>query len=81
MVTMGRCDGDHHHTYPWWSMWSPSCIAPYSSSSMCKGEGSVYKLVPLGGGVSVRAGAIRGRGQCISWCLGGGGGGESEKIE
>ena len=32
------------------------------------GEGSVYELVPLGGGVSVGAGAIRGRGQCMSWC-------------
>ena len=29
----------------------------------------MYELVPLGGGVSVQAGAIRGRGQCMSWCL------------
>ena len=28
----------------------------------------MYELVPLGGGVSVGAGAIGGRGQCMSWC-------------
>ena len=42
-------------------MWSPSCTAPFSSSSMYEG-----------GGVSVRAGAIRGRGQCTSVAIGGG---------
>ena len=50
----------------------------------------MYKLVPLGEGVSVQAGAIRGRGQCMSWCHWGEGsvyelvplgGGESEKIK
>ena len=33
------------------------------------GEGSVYELVPLGGGVSVQAGAFGGRGQCMSWYI------------
>ena len=29
----------------------------------------MFELVPLGGGVSVQAGAFGGRGQCMSWYI------------
>ena len=52
----------------------------------------MYEMVPLGGGVSVRAGAVgggvsvqagafKGRGQCMSWCLWGGGASLNDRME